>query len=278
VRHRLHHVGPGDEHVAGLPGHDDEVGQGGAVHRPAGAGAHDGRDLRDDARRHGVAQEDVGVGAEAHHALLDAGAARVVEADEGEPVLHGQIHDLADLLGVRLPQAAAEDGEILREDVDGAAVDGALAGHDAVGQDPLLAHPELVGAVGDEHVELDEGPLVQQGVDALARGHLALGVLGVDPVAAAALPGGLPHGAQALDFFRRTHGASSGAAGRRAAPGRHPPSERAESGAHPSCGCLALGPLKGKKEPHPLQWDPIGAGSGATIPNSAEKSSAKSGD
>jgi len=148
---------------------------------------------------------------------------------------------------VRLPQAAAEDGEILREDVDGAAVDGALTGHDAVGQDPLLAHPELVGAVGDEHVELDEGPLVQQGVDALARGHLALGVLGVDPVATAALPGGFPHGAQALDFFRRTHGASFGAAGRCAAPGRHLPLERAELDTHPSCGCLALGPLKGKK-------------------------------
>ena len=50
-----------------------------------------------------------------------------------------------------------------------------------------LLHAEVVGAVLDEHVELLEGVLVHQELDALARGELAALVLRVDaPFAAAA--------------------------------------------------------------------------------------------
>ncbi len=45
-----------------------------------------------------------------------------------------------------------------------------------------------MAAVFDEHVELFEGVLVQQQVQALTGGELALGVLAVDPLAAAAGP------------------------------------------------------------------------------------------
>jgi len=40
----------------------------------------------------------------------------------------------------------------------------------------------------DEHVELLERAFVEQQVDALAGGELALGVLGLDPLLAAAQP------------------------------------------------------------------------------------------
>ena len=80
-------------------------------------------DLRHHARGQRVAQEDVGVAAERGDALLDARAAGVVEADDRRAVLHRQVHHLADLLGVGLGQRAAEDGEVLGEDVDQAAVD-----------------------------------------------------------------------------------------------------------------------------------------------------------
>ena len=113
VRDRLHHVGAGDEHVAHAAHHVDEVGDGGAVHRAAGAGAEDRRDLRHDAGGEGVAQEDVGVAAERDDALLDAGAAGVVEPDDRRAVPHGEVHHLADLVGVRLRERAAEDGEVL---------------------------------------------------------------------------------------------------------------------------------------------------------------------
>ena len=50
----------------------------------------------------------------------------------------------------------------------------------------LFLHAEFVAAVFDEHVELLEGAFVEQEVDALARGQLALGVLGRDALLAPA--------------------------------------------------------------------------------------------
>ena len=139
VRDRLDDVGAGDEHVARALDHQDEVGDGGRVHGAPGARAHDAADLRDDAARERVAEEDVGVAGERLDALLDARAARVVEADDGRADLHREVHDLADLLGVGAAQAAAEDREVLREDEDLAPVDQAVAGDDAVAQDLLLS-------------------------------------------------------------------------------------------------------------------------------------------
>ena len=92
------------------------------------------------------------------------------------------------LLGVRLRQRAAEHREVLGEDVDDAAVDGAPAGDHAVAGDLGLLHAEVGAAVLDVHVELLEGVLVHQQVDALARGQLAALVLGVDARLAAAEP------------------------------------------------------------------------------------------
>jgi hypothetical protein len=50
----------------------------------------------------------------------------------------------------------------------------------------LLAHAEVDAAVLLEHVPLFEGAVVEQQLDALARGELALGVLGIDALLAAA--------------------------------------------------------------------------------------------
>ena len=88
----------GDEHVRGLVDHHDEVGDRGGVHRAAGAWAEDQRDLRDDARGLHIASEDLAVLRERDHAFLDACAARVVEPDDRATGLHGEVHDLDDLL------------------------------------------------------------------------------------------------------------------------------------------------------------------------------------
>ena len=100
------------------------------------------------------------------------------EPDDGGAVLERQVHELADLLGMHLPQAAAEDGEILREDVHQAPVDGAPAGDDAVGEVLLLVQVEVGGAVDDEGVQLTEGAFIEQQVEALAGGEAAALVLG----------------------------------------------------------------------------------------------------
>ncbi len=86
-------------------------------------------------------------------------------------------------------QAAAEDGEILGEEIDHPPVHRAPAGDDAVAGDAVVGHAELGGAVLDEHVELLEGAFVQQEIDTFACGQLALGVLGCNPALAAALAG-----------------------------------------------------------------------------------------
>ena len=62
-----------------------------------------------------------------------------------------------------------------------------------------LLHAEIGGAVLDEHVELLERALVEEDLDALARGQLALGVLGLDARLAAAQAGDL---AAALEFLQ----------------------------------------------------------------------------
>ena len=142
----------------------------GRVDGAAGARAHDQRDLRDHAGALDVAQEDVAVGAERDDALLDARAAGVVDADHGAADLGRQVHDLAHLLGHHLAERAAEDGEVLAEDADRAAVDRAVAGDDGVAPRPVLLHVEVVRAVADERVELLERAGVEQLLDALAGG------------------------------------------------------------------------------------------------------------
>ncbi len=178
--HRLDHVGTGDEHVRRLLDHEDEVGHRRGVDGAAGARAHDHADLRDHARALDVADEDVAVAAERDDALLDPGAAGVVEADHGRPDPGGHVHDLDHLLGHHLAERAAEDGEVLAEDEDRAAVDLAVAGDDGVAPGPVLLHLEVVGAVADEGVELLEGAGIEQLLDPLAGGQLALRVLLLD--------------------------------------------------------------------------------------------------
>ena len=175
--HRLDHVGPGDEHVRGVLDHQREVGDRGGVDRAARARPHDQRDLRDHAGGDHVAVEDLGEQAERDHALLDPRAAAVVDADHRAAGLHRVVHHLDDLLAVHLAERAAEDGEVLAEHAHRPAVDGAVAGDHAVAVGPVGVHAEVGGAVPGQLVELGERARVEQPVDPLARGHLALGVL-----------------------------------------------------------------------------------------------------
>ena len=217
----LDDVGTGDEHRGGLVDHDREVGDGGGVDVPAGAVAHDQADLRDDARGVHVAAEDLAVEAEGDHALLDARAGALVDADDRAAGLDREVHHLGDLLAVDLAQRAAEDGEVLAEDAHHAAVDLAVAGDDAVAVRAVLLQPERGRAVPRELVELDEGALVEEHLDALARGLAALRVL-------------------LLDRLRRARRAPPR---RAAAPG--PPACRRW------CGCRCRSLRRGRRCPHP---------------------------
>ena len=65
-------------------------------------------------------------------------------------------------------ERASEHGEVLREDVDQAAVDVSVAGDEAVACGALRVHAEVVRLVADKLVEFLEGALVQQQINTLA--------------------------------------------------------------------------------------------------------------
>ena len=113
----------------------------------------------------------------------------VVQPDHRDARRGRQVHHLVDLLGEDLAQGAAEDGEVLAEDADPAAVDRAETGDDAVGVGAVLLQAHAVGPVAGQHVELLERPLVQEVLDALPGGQLALGVVALDGTRAAGVQG-----------------------------------------------------------------------------------------
>src|SRR4029077_21114987 len=94
-----HHLRPGDEHVAEVLDHEDEVGDRRRVNRAAGGGTGDHGELWHDPRGLNVPVKDIGIAGQADDTLLDAGAAGVVDPDAGPAGAHRQIHDLADFLG-----------------------------------------------------------------------------------------------------------------------------------------------------------------------------------
>ena len=136
VGHRLHDVRPGDEHVARPLDHDHEVGDRRRVDRAAGARPHDDGDLRDHA---GGAACCAGRCRRSRRATTTPSWIRAPPESFrpmiGAPTFIARSMTLTDLLGVRLRQRSAEDGEVLAEDEDEPAVDASVAGDDAVAED-----------------------------------------------------------------------------------------------------------------------------------------------
>ena len=117
MRHGLHHVGAGHKHVARVFHHENKIRDGRTIHGPTRTRPHNGRELRNHARRAGVAVENIGVPRQREHTFLNTRPPRIVEANERRTVLHGQVHELADLFGVGFGQGTAKDRKILCEDV-----------------------------------------------------------------------------------------------------------------------------------------------------------------
>src|SRR5205085_2498394 len=97
-----------------------------------------------------------------------------------------EIHDLANLQRIGFAQRAAEDGEILRENINETAVDSAISGDYAIARVLLLLHSEIEAAMRDESVEFFERILVEQQGDTLARCQLPFCLLAIEPLFAAA--------------------------------------------------------------------------------------------
>ena len=93
-----------------------------------------------------------------------------------------------------LAQSAAEHGEVLAENKHQPAVDHAVAGDHAIAGDLVVLHAEINAAVLDKHVPLFKAACVEQQFEPLARGQLALFVLGINAFLAATQTGKLALG------------------------------------------------------------------------------------
>src|SRR3546814_4998909 len=79
---------------------------------------------------------------------------------------------LADFFGVAFRQRAAENGEVLTEDIDEAAVDRPRAGDDAIARNLLILHPEIDAIMLDIGIEFFERAFVKQHVEQIGRAHV----------------------------------------------------------------------------------------------------------
>src|SRR5262245_3677514 len=73
-----------------------------------------------------------------------------------------------------LASRSSQDGEVLTGQVNGATVDRGSARHDAVSGDLLACHAEIDLAVLGKQTDLLEALGVDESIDALASGELAL--------------------------------------------------------------------------------------------------------
>ncbi len=142
--------------------------------------------MRHHARRQHIALKYFGITAKAGDALLNPRAPRIVQTNDRRPDLHRHVHDLADFLRMTFGQRSAEHGEVLAKDEHQPPVDRARPRHHAVAGNDLVSHAEIDAVMLDIHVEFLKRPGIEQHVEPLARGQLALGVLRVDPLLPAA--------------------------------------------------------------------------------------------
>ena len=105
------------------------------------------------------------------------------QVDDGQAVAHGDFLRAQNLGDGFRPPGAGLDGGVVGHDDGGAAFDAAEAGDDAGG-----GRLTVVAVVGDQQADFEEACAgVDQGGDALARGHLAGLVLTIDARLPAAL-------------------------------------------------------------------------------------------
>ena len=151
VGHRPHHIGAGDEHIARVLDHEDEIGERRSVDVATRAGTHDEGNLGDYPGRQDIALEHLAVARERGDPFLDAGAAGIEKPDERRAIVESHVLQLGDLLRVGLGKRTPENGKILGIDEDRAAVDGAGTGDNAVARHVTLIHAEVRRAMFDEH-------------------------------------------------------------------------------------------------------------------------------
>ena len=205
MRHRLDHVRPGDKHVRSLVDHQHKIRNRRRIYRPSRARPHDCRNLRHHSAINRIAQKNVRIPRQRHHAFLNPRPPRIVQPNHRSAHLRRQIHDLHDLARVRLRERSAKHRKILRKHIHQPALNAPVARDKSVPINLLLAHAKVVAAMRDQLVRLFKRPFIEQKIHSLARRHLALSVLALTPLRPAPILGQLIPFLQFRDFLFKIH-------------------------------------------------------------------------
>ena len=174
--HCLHDTRARDEHLARLFGHENEVGNSRGVASTTSARSENHGNLRNDTASPCVACENATVTVEGANAFFDTCATAVVNADERHSGFEGEVHHVANLLGVGRTERTTANREVLRACVNRAAIDLAVTRHNAVTQETLGIRK--FDTLGNAHsADFLERALIEKDFKAFASSELALGML-----------------------------------------------------------------------------------------------------
>ncbi|MNX87926.1 hypothetical protein D3C86_1198780 [compost metagenome] len=160
MRYGFYHVWSGYEHIRRMLYHQDEIGNSRRIYRTAGTRPHDRRQLRNYTRSLYIAIEDIGIATKRNYSFLDTRTTTVVQSDHRSAVLHGQIHDLTDLLCLRFGKAATEYCKVLREDVNQSSVYRTITRYHTITQVLFIFHAEVCATVLHKHTDLLKRTLI----------------------------------------------------------------------------------------------------------------------
>src|SRR2546425_11071609 len=194
------------EHVARLVDHYCEICHCRGIHRASRARTHHSRYLRDHSRGKDVAKEYLSITTQADNSFLDSGPARIVNPDNRDPSLEGEIHYFRHLPGEHFSEGASEDGEVVREQIDRSSVNLAITRYNPVAENLLLSHAEVGGLVNHEPVHFYKTAGVHKCDNSLPSGHLSLRMLIFDLVFAATFLSSFPEVTELLREFLHRHG------------------------------------------------------------------------
>ena len=189
MRNGFYHVRSGDEHIRGVFHHYIKISNCRRINRAARARSHNATNLRNDAARQSIAQENIGVTAERDDAFLNSRAARIVQTDYRRAGFHRQIHYFTDFLRVSFRQRAAENRKILRENKNFTPVNQSVSGNNAVAGEFLRLQTKIRRAMNDEFIEFFKRIFIKKKFYTFTRRHFAVCALLFESLLASALFG-----------------------------------------------------------------------------------------
>ena len=205
MRHQPNHIRPGNEHVRRMFHHQNEIRNRGRIHRSPGARPHNRRNLRHHPAIQRIAQKNIRIPRQRHHAFLNPRPTRIVQTNQRRAYLGRHVHDLDDLRRIRLRQRSAKHGKVLREHKHRPPIHLPVPGDEPIPLEGVLLHPKVSAAMGHKFVGLLERTLVQQEFNALARRHLAFFMLLFQPSQPATLIGQLAAPLKFRQFLFKFH-------------------------------------------------------------------------